>query len=176
VKGPHIAIDAARRARLPIRVAGRVHPPDTEFAARELEQRLVLPHVTNVGCVGPLQKVPLLKHARALLAPLQWEEPFGLVLIEAMLSGCPVIAFPRGSARELVEHGITGYLPKSAEEMVELIRPGGAVESIDRGRCRERAVERFSRKRLVRDHLRLYERILADRRPAYSEFRQPVLV
>jgi glycosyltransferase involved in cell wall biosynthesis len=162
-KGPHIAIDVARDAGVPIRMAGRTHPPDREFVAREVEPRLSLSHVTHVGCIGVPQKIPLLRQARALLAPLQWEEPFGLAMIEAMLSGCPVVAFPRGSAPELIEPGVTGFLAESPTEMTEVIRPGGAVESIDRRRCRDRAVERFSRARFVADHLRLYERAMAQK-------------
>ncbi len=178
VKGPHLAIDVAHRAKVPIRVAGGVHPPDRAFAARELEPRLALPHVTRLGCINIAQKVPLLRDARALLAPLQWEEPFGLIMIEAMLSGCPVVAFPRGSAPELVEAGLTGFLVNTADEMVEVIRAGGAVDSFDRRRCRERAVERFSRRRLVADHLRLYRRATAnwpESKPAGVPLAIPVL-
>jgi glycosyltransferase involved in cell wall biosynthesis len=163
IKGPHTAIDVAAQAGLPIRIAGEVHPPERDFAASELEPRLKLPHVRFVGCVNVKQKVPLLRQARALLAPLDWNEPFGLILIEAMLSGCPVVAFPRGSATELIEPGITGFLAESAEEMVEVIREGGPLDSFDRRRCRLRAVQRFSRSRMVDDHVRLYERLLADK-------------
>lgn len=168
-KGPHIAIDAAQKAGVPIRVAGRAHPPDREFGEREMEPRLKKPHVQHLGCIGVAQKVPLLRDARALLAPLQWEEPFGLVLIEAMLSGCPVVAFPRGSAPELIEPGVTGFLTNSEEEMADLIRPGSQVDAIDRQRCRERALERFSRERLISDHLRLYQRIVDEFAEAPTE-------
>ncbi len=162
VKGPHTAIDVAERARVPIRVAGEVHPPDREFAAREVVPRLEKPHVTHLGCIGTRIKVPLLRDARALLAPINWNEPFGLILIEAMLSGCPVVAFPRGSVPELVEPGVTGYIVESPEEMAETIRPGGVLDDFDRQRCRERAVERFSRSRMIVDHERLYSRIVAE--------------
>jgi glycosyltransferase involved in cell wall biosynthesis len=168
-KGPHIAIDVAREAGVPIHVAGRPHPPDQEFARQQIQPRLSLPHVHQLGCVGVTQKVPLLRHARALLAPLQWEEPFGLVMIEAMLSGCPVVAFPRGSAPELIEPGVTGFLAESPRQMTEMIRRGGAVDSIDRARCRRRAIERFSRARLVADHLGLYQRVVAECRAATKE-------
>src|SRR5581483_9271649 len=97
------------------------------------------PHVHLLGCIGVSKKVPLLRDARALLAPIEWEEPFGLALIEAMLSGCPVVAFPRGSVPELVEPGVTGFVVHTAEEMCELIRPCGALDDFDRHRCRARA-------------------------------------
>jgi glycosyltransferase involved in cell wall biosynthesis len=101
---------------------------------------------------------------RALLAPISWDEPFGLALIEAMLSGCPVVAFPRGSVPELVEPGLTGFVANDLEEMVELIRPGGAVDRFDRRRCRERAAERFSRAHMVLEYERLYQELLSPAR------------
>jgi glycosyltransferase involved in cell wall biosynthesis len=155
-KGPHTAIDAAARAGLPIRIAGVTHAPDQAFAKAELEPRLQLPHVTYLGPVGPAEKVPLLRDARALLAPIDWDEPFGLILIEAMLSGCPAVAFSRGSVPELVESGVTGFVVNSLEEMVEVIRPGGLLDHFDRRRCRARALQRFSRTRLVLDYERVY--------------------
>jgi glycosyltransferase involved in cell wall biosynthesis len=156
VKGPHIAIDASARAGIPIRIAGDVHPPDRGFAERELSWRFGLAHVSYVGSIGMAAKVPLLRDARALLAPINWNEPFGLILIEAMLSGCPVVAFGRGSVPELVESGVTGFIVRGMEEMIELIRPGGAVEGFDRERCRKHAIERFSRKCMVDNYEQLY--------------------
>ncbi|HEU4697577.1 MAG TPA: glycosyltransferase family 4 protein [Gemmatimonadales bacterium] len=164
-KGPDLAIDVAARAGLELRVAGGVHPPDRDFATRELEHRLLQPHVRYLGVIGPEVKRPLLRGARALLAPLRWHEPFGLILIEAMLSGCPVVAFRMGSAPELVEEGVTGFLVNTIEEMTAIVRPGGALEGFDRGRCRRRAVERFASARMVSDHERLYQRVLAEHSP-----------
>jgi glycosyltransferase involved in cell wall biosynthesis len=160
-KGLHTAIDVAERAGLRIGVAGELHTVDQEYGEREVLHRLEKPHVDFLGCLGIEGKVPLLKRARALLAPIEWEEPFGLVLIEAMLSGCPVVAFPRGSVPELVEPGVTGFIARSADEMVELIRPGGPIDGFDRRRCRERAVERFSRSRLITDHEKFYAKVVA---------------
>ena len=165
IKGPHTAIDAARAAAVPIHVAGEAHLPDKRWAVAELEPRLQQAHVTSLGPIGQSAKSSLLCQARALLAPVTWNEPFGLILIEAMLSGCPVVAFPRGSIPELIENGVTGFIATSFEQMVELIRPGGAVDSIDRLLCRRRAVERFSADRMVDEHVALYERI---RNPAAS--------
>lgn len=162
-KGPHTAIDVARIAGVPICMAGEPHPPDVQFAKQEMEFRLHQPHVRHVGCVGVAEKIPLLKKSRALLAPIGWEEPFGLILAEAMLCGCPVIAFPRGSAPEIVDNGVTGYLANSPDEMADLIRPGGVLESFDRIRCRTHAAARFSRDRMVADHLRVYNQIVEER-------------
>lgn len=162
IKGPHLAIDVAKEAGVPIYIAGESHAQDREFFFEEMEWRLHLPHVTYLGCIGISQKSLLLKRARALLAPIDWEEPFGIILIEAMLSGCPVVAFPRGSVPELIEPGITGFIVHSFNEMVDAIRPGGPVDFFDRQLCRNRAKKLFSRTRLVTDHVRLYERLIGD--------------
>lgn len=167
IKGPHTAIDAARAAGVPIRVAGEVHPVDRAFGDREVLPRLRQPHVSPLGVVGMAEKVPLLQDARALLCPIEWDEPFGLAIVEAMLSGCPVVAFPRGSVPELVEPGVTGFVVRDAAEMAEAIRPGGPLDGFDRRRCRERAVERWGRGRMVEEHERLYRRAVeAAARPA----------
>ena len=171
VKGPHTAIDVARASGLPIRVAGPTHAEDRTFARRELRHRLTQPHVTYVEAVTQAEKRPLLRDARALLAPVEWNEPFGLILIEAMLSGCPVVAFPRGSVPEIVEEGITGFLVNTPAEMVRVLRQGGPLDSFDRRRCRRRAVERFSRARMVRDYERLYQAVAVEA-PAAPASRQ----
>ncbi len=160
VKGPHTAIDAAGRAGVRIRVGGEVHEVNREFGEREVLPRLELPHVEYLGLIGPEVKIPLLRDARALLAPIEWNEPFGLVLIEAMLSGCPVVAFPHGSVPELVEPEVTGFIVRDERELTDLLRPGGPLDAFDRLRCRERAMARFSRDRMVEDHERLYERAI----------------
>jgi glycosyltransferase involved in cell wall biosynthesis len=117
--------------------------------------------VRYLGVIGMRTKVPLLRDARALLAPIEWNEPFGLILIEAMLSGCPVVAYGSGSVPELIEPGGTGFIVRTLEEMVQVIRPGGVLDNFDRRACRARAIERFSRERMVTDHERLYARVAA---------------
>lgn len=173
-KGPHSAIDAAAAAGVPIVVAGGVHPPDEAWARRELTERLRQSHVTYLGPIGDAVKIPLLRDARALLAPIDWEEPFGLVFIEAMLSGCPVVAFARGSVPELVEEGVTGFVAASLDEIAALVRPGGKVDAFDRQACRLRAIERFGRDRMVLQHERLYQRVLARVRGAEGDSRRHV--
>jgi glycosyltransferase involved in cell wall biosynthesis len=162
VKGPHIALDAAAAAGVPIRIAGEAHKTDVAFSEREVRPRLARPGVTFLGSIGMSVKVPLLRDARAVLAPIDWDEPFGLAMIEAMLSGCPVVAFPRGSVPELVEHGVTGFIARSAEEIAAIIRPGSPLERFDRQRCRERAVERFGRARMAEQYERVYERAIEE--------------
>jgi glycosyltransferase involved in cell wall biosynthesis len=161
-KGVHTAIDAAELAGVPIMVAGEVHPRDREFGLAEVEPRLGRAHVTFLGCIGSGQKVPLLRDARALLAPIEWNEPFGLTLIEAMLSGCPVVAFRRGSVPELIEHGVTGLIADSLDELVGFIRPGGPVDRLDRQAIRATATARFNHRRMTAEYERLYDQARAE--------------
>ncbi len=156
IKGLHTAIDATALAGVPIEVGGEIHSVDALYGEREVKPRLALPHVTYLGTVGIDRKVPLLRDARAVLFPIEWNEPFGLVLIEAMLSGSPPIAFPRGSVPELVEDGVTGFVVQDMGEMVELLKPGSRLDAFDRARCRERAVDRFSAEQMVREHEKYY--------------------
>lgn len=160
IKGPHTAIEVASAAGLPIRVAGEVHDEDAEFGEQILAPLLERPHVADLGNIGMEEKVPLLRDARALLVPITWNEPFGLSMIEAMLSGCPVIAFACGSVPELVEDGITGYIVRDRREMEEVVRPGGVLDGFDRRRCRERAVERFGREPMVKRYEALFQEVI----------------
>jgi glycosyltransferase involved in cell wall biosynthesis len=158
-KGPHFAIDASRRAGITLRMGGGVHPPDKVFFEREVRPRLA-DRAGGIEWLGELSHVPklsLLKGARALLFPIDWEEPFGLVMIEAMLTGTPVIGFPCGSVPEVIEEGITGYVVRDVNEMADRIR---RLDTFDRARCRERARERWSSLRMAREHEMLYERLL----------------
>ncbi|HEX4445586.1 MAG TPA: glycosyltransferase family 4 protein, partial [Polyangiaceae bacterium] len=143
-KGPHFAIDAARRAGVTVRMGGGVHPPDRPFFEAEVKDRLAQAGGAGVEWLGELSHLPklsLLAGARAMLFPIDWEEPFGLVMIESMMVGTPVLAFPRGSVPEVVEDGVTGYIVHSVAEMADRIRQLG---SFDRARCRARAMDRWS--------------------------------
>jgi glycosyltransferase involved in cell wall biosynthesis len=157
-KGPHVAIDAARGARVPIRLAGAPHPGDHDYFEREIGARLCTAGVTAVGELGGGDKRDFLAGARALLFPVDWEEPFGLVMIEAMLVGTPVLAFARGSVPEIVEEGVTGFICRDADDMAARLR---AIGSFDRAACRARALERWTAARMVRDYVTLYERVQA---------------
>ena len=158
-KAPHLAIDAARAAGVHLVLGGAPHEvPDSQaYFEREMKPRLA--DASGLEWLGELShgpKVQLLSTARALLFPLQWEEPFGLVMIEAMLVGTPVIAFARGSAPEVIEDGLTGYLVRDAHEMAECI---GRLDRIDRARCRARAAERWSTSRMAKEYSDLYEEL-----------------
>lgn len=161
-KGLHHAIDATRRAGVALRVAGRPHPPDVGYFEAELAHRLREPHVQQLGEADHARKLELLSGARALLFPVDWEEPFGLVMIESMLCGTPVIAFPHGAAPEVVEDGVTGFLVDTPAELSAALRHLER-HGFDRARCRARAEERFGARAMVRRYLALYVRALRAR-------------
>ncbi|MEW6352804.1 MAG: glycosyltransferase family 4 protein [Pseudomonadota bacterium] len=160
-KGPATAIDVARRAGVRLRIAGDVHGEDHAFYEKHLVPRLTQPGVEYLGPVNHAQKVDLLGNARAVLFPIDWEEPFGLVMIEAMLCGTPVVAFARGSVPEIVDEGITGYKVHNADEMLARL---DAAARLDRARVRRHAVQRFSAVRMTDEHLAYYRTLRGVRR------------
>ena len=172
-KGPHIAIDAALAAGVPLQIGGQAHWVNEEYFERELRPRLARAGdlVTSLGEVSLAPKLKMLRGARATLFPIEWEEPFGLVMIESMLVGTPVIAFGRGSAPEIVEEGVTGFVARDKSEMVECIRRIGAI---DRTRCRQRARERWSSLRMARDYERVYQQTVREQRTGRRRNRGPV--
>ncbi len=155
-KGADRAIAIARAAGLPLVIVGAVTPylSDSEPYYRER----VLPHVDGRSVVH-LTELPnaevlaLMARAKAFLFPISWEEPFGLVVAEAMAAGAPVVATPTGSLPELVEHGVTGFLGRTDEELAAFVREIGRI---DRAACRRRAEERYSAQRMVADYETLY--------------------
>ncbi|TMA19319.1 MAG: glycosyltransferase family 4 protein [Deltaproteobacteria bacterium] len=159
VKGVTHAIEVASRAGLPLVLAGEPH--EREYYDAEVKPLVDKHGVLEVGPVGGDRKAALIARARALLFPIQWEEPFGLVMIESMLSGVPVIALARGSVPEIIEDGITGILCDDPIEMVAAARI--AEKLFDRRRIREIAVARWSADRMARDYLRVYRAAQVDR-------------
>lgn len=156
-KGLHLAIDAARAAGVPIRVAGRCHPPDVAYVRALIDERLALPGVHCVGEVDHAEKCALMGGAVATLVPITWEEPFGLVMIESMLCGTPVLAFARGSAPEIVEDGVTGWLVADVGELRDrLAALADGRLRFDRARCRAVAETRFDRTRMIDHTLAVY--------------------
>jgi glycosyltransferase involved in cell wall biosynthesis len=158
------AIEIARRAGMPIKIAAKVDAADKEYFDCKIRQLLDDPLVEYIGEIGEPERSEFLGNARALLFPIDWPEPFGLVMIEAMSVGTPVIAYPMGSVREVMEDGVTGYIVNNLTEAV------GAVErvgSLDRRLCRRVFEERFSVQRMCADYLDVY-RSLLDREGLYS--------
>jgi glycosyltransferase involved in cell wall biosynthesis len=156
-KGTHLAIDAARLAGLPLVLAGRCHEKDDEqrYFREEVVKRAEAGGVDMVGEADHEKKLSLLQGARALLCPIQWEEPFGLIAVEAMLTGTPVIGFPRGSFPEIIDEGVTGMLVSSVEEMA---RAAVGLGAFDRLACAARARERFSAARMAADYEQSWSR------------------
>jgi len=160
VKAPELAIEAARRAGLPVVVAGRAHPGDDAPARwREdvLEPALRGPGVSWLSAADLAMKRRLFARSRALAVPLRWDEPFGLVMIEAMLAGCPVVAERRGAAPEIVEDGETGFLVSGVDEMADALR---RAETLDRPAIQARARRLFSAQRMAAAYEAVYERIV----------------
>jgi glycosyltransferase involved in cell wall biosynthesis len=161
-KGPDRAITAAREADAPLVIAGPVQPGNEEFFAREVEPHIDGDGVRYVGEVGD-EKLELYAGARAFLMPIRWPEPFGLVMTEAMACGTPVIAFPEGSAPELVLDGETGFVVDDEHEMAAAVDRLGELEP---ARCRESARERFDVAAVAAEYERAYELASSRRRAA----------
>jgi glycosyltransferase involved in cell wall biosynthesis len=154
-KGPDRAIEIARRVGMRLKIAAKVDHVDLAYFHDEIEPLLDDPLIEFLGEIGGPAKSALLGGARALLFPIQWPEPFGLVMIEAMACGTPVVAFDCGSAREVIEEGVTGWLASDVDEAVERVRQ---VDELDRAAIRRRFELRFSAIAMARRYLELYER------------------
>lgn len=157
-KGPHIAIEIARRAGMPLKLAAKIDRHDAEFYESTLRPLLQSPGVEYLGEIGGRDKEALLQGAEALLFPIDWPEPFGLVMIEAFAAGTPVIAYRRGSVSEIVEHGKTGWVVDSIDEAVTAV---ANVAKIDRAACRRAFEERFSAERMTQDYVGVYGTLVA---------------
>ena len=156
-KRPDRAIRIARRAGIPLRIAAKVERCDVDYFEKHV-QPLLGPGVDFVGEIGERDKVDFLGRARALLFPIDWPEPFGLVMIEALACGTPVIAWPCGSVPEVITGGIDGCIVESEDAAVEAL---DRIDAIDRAACRASFDARFTAERMARDYVALYERVLA---------------
>jgi glycosyltransferase involved in cell wall biosynthesis len=156
-KGPDMAIEIALRAGIPLRIAAKVDPADRAYFEADIAPRLRHPLITFMGELRGAETFALLRGARALLFPINWPEPFGLVMIEAMACGTPVIARPYGSVPEVVVHGRTGFLGDTTEELVDAV---ARVDAIDRAECRRHVEHHFTVDRMVNDYESLYRRLL----------------
>lgn len=174
VKGQHTAIAVGRSLGLDVIVAGnignhgyfdeKIKPfitHDLSGSRDKLADYLSLGNspaskVVYVGRVNDEQKMPLYANAKTFLMPVEWEEPFGLVMIEAMASGTPVIAYNRGAIPEIVADGKTGYIVANAEEMQDAVKNAGRIKPED---CRQHVIERFSAERMAEDYLKLYQHL-----------------
>jgi glycosyltransferase involved in cell wall biosynthesis len=175
-KAPHLAIEAARRAGRTLLLMGELQPQYEGYFHREVEPRLDGRQFRYLGSVPAEVKRRILAGSVGLLAPVQWPEPFGLFLVESLACGTPVIAFDRGAVPEIIEHGRTGFVVNSLDEMVAAV---DRLPEIDRRRCRQAAERRFDAPRMAEGYLRLYERILSEgssSRPRASRPSEPSVV
>jgi len=156
-KGPHLAVEVARRLGMRLVIAGKVDPHNRQYFAEMIEPYVDGKQLQFLGEVG-YEKRELYANARCLLVPICWEEPFGLVMAEAMACGTPVIAFNRGAAPELIVDGETGYIVRDVDEMVEAV---GRLDRLDPYRCRRHVEEDFDVPIMVQRYLEIYQRILA---------------
>ncbi|HEY5516196.1 MAG TPA: glycosyltransferase family 4 protein [Pengzhenrongella sp.] len=159
-KGVREAILIARRAGVPLRIAGKMIEPREKKYFRDCIAPLLGSDAEYVGELGAAEKYELLGGAIALVNPIAWPEPFGLVMIESLATGTPVLSTHQGSAPELVDHGVTGYLRNDIEGLADAL---GRVGELDRTKCRQVAETRFTTARMVADHISLYADLLARR-------------
>jgi glycosyltransferase involved in cell wall biosynthesis len=159
-KGVHDAIEIALRSGMPLKIAAKVDDNDRTYYQEVIRPLLSNPLVECIGEVGEGQKSGFLGGARALLMPIDWPEPFGLVMIEALACGTPVIAFERGAVPEVIEHGRTGFIVKDVEEGVEAVRNLGLLS---RERCRAAFEKRFTAERMAEDYLKIYSLMIGIR-------------
>jgi glycosyltransferase involved in cell wall biosynthesis len=153
-KRPDRAIEIARRAGLPLRIAAKVDHADREYFERDIRPLLADPLVEFIGEIADTDKSDFLGNARALLFPIDWPEPFGLVVIESMACGTPVIAFACGSVPEVIDEGITGFIVRDIEAAVRAV---DRLERLDRQEIRRRFEQRFSVARMASDYLQIYQ-------------------
>lgn len=155
------AVEIARRAGMPLRVAAKVDKVDRDYYEREIAPLFADPLVEYVGEIGEREKADFMGNAAAVLFPVDWPEPFGLVMIEAMATGTPVITRPRGAVPEVILPGRTGFIAERLEDLVAAVH---RVASLDRAACRAHVEARFSVRRMVDDYEAVYRRLVFSRR------------
>ena len=157
-KGADRAIEVARRAGLPLRMAAKVDDADRAYFEEHIEPLLEADHVEFIGEISSDEKADFLGRASALLFPIDWSEPFGLVMIEAMACGTPVIAYRWGSVPEVIQDGVNGFIVDDIDGSVAAIQ---RLDTLSRAGCRRAFEERFTAARMARDYLALYEHLRA---------------
>ena len=162
------AIEIAKQVRIPLKIAAKVDRVDTDYFETVVEPLLRHPFVEFVGEIGEGEKAEFLGNAYALLFPIDWPEPFGLVMIEAMACGTPVIAYRGGAVPEVMEEGHTGFIVEGLEDAVEAVR---RVPELSRKRCREVFDQRFTAARMAHDYVQVYERLINSKQQDRLEVR-----
>jgi glycosyltransferase involved in cell wall biosynthesis len=160
-KAPDAAIRIAARAGMPLKIAAKVDRMDQEYFKAKIEPLLKGANVEFIGEIGEHQKSEFLGNAAALLFPIAWREPFGLVMIESMACGTPVIAFDNGSVPEVLEDGVTGFIVRSEAEACDAVRKIGRL---DRKRIRAEFDSRFTAHHMAQNYVKLYSRLVKSRK------------
>ncbi len=159
-KGTHLAIDIAKRSGWHLKIAGKVDAVDVDYYESEIKPHIDGKQIEYLGEANHVQKNILMGNAYATLFPITWREPFGLVMVESMVSGTPVIAMELGSTSEVILHGETGFLCHSVEECVAAI---GKVANLNRQMCREHVVKNFSAERMADGYEAVYQKVMEER-------------
>ena len=156
-KGLDQAIEIAKRAGMPLKIAAKIDRVDTEYFETAIKPLLDHPLIEFIGEIGCPEKNVFLGNAAALLFPINWREPFGLVMIEAMACGTPVIAYPLGSVPEVMQEGVTGFVVPDLEGAVKAVK---RIGEIDRRKCRRYFEQHFNAERMAQDYLNIYQRLV----------------
>lgn len=159
IKGPHLAIQVAKESDRSLIMAGNVEEEHRDYFKQNIEPHLDSAHVKYIGPVTDDEKDALLGSAGALLMPILWEEPFGIVMAEALACGTPVVGFERGSVPEIVEHGVNGYVCRSVDDMIDAV---SSISFIERRDCRRIMEDRFSARALVDGYKKVYRQMLGE--------------
>jgi len=162
-KCPDRAIEIARRTGIPLKMAAKVDRVDVEYHETLIKPMIDGRLVEHLGEIGDAEKADFLSGAQALLLPIDWPEPFGLVMIEAMACGTPVIAFNAGSVPEVIEDGVTGFVVRNMAEACAAVK---RLPELSRAVIRARFEQRFTAERMAEDYVALYRRLAVRRRPA----------
>lgn len=160
-KGILESIAVARKLNLPLKIGAKIDPVDQPFYQRRVKRLIDGKRIQYLGELDHRGKIQLLKGALALLNPITWEEPFGLVMPEAMACGTPVIAFQRGAAPEIIVEGKTGFLVNTTAEMAAAVK---RISEISRENCRARVVRYFSKEKMADGYEKIYHKILSEKR------------
>jgi glycosyltransferase involved in cell wall biosynthesis len=159
-KGTHLAIEIAKRSGWHLKMAGKVDVVDVEYFEEQIKPHIDGKQIEYLGEANHAQKTALMGGAVATLFPITWREPFGLVMIESMAVGTPVIAMALGSVPEVIAHGKTGFLCHNVEDAIAAL---AQVEQLDRRACREHVISNFSAERMTDGYLEVYQKILEKR-------------
>jgi len=171
-KAPDAAIRIAAQSGMPLKIAAKVDKVDQEYFKTKIEPLLTGADVEFIGEIGEHQKSEFLGNAAALLFPIAWREPFGLVMIEAMACGTPVVAFNNGSVPEVLEDGVTGFIVRSEAEAVDALRN---IRALDRNRIRAEFDSRFTAQHMAQNYLKLYSRLMKSRAKAPAMAADPIM-